>query len=30
VCGELSGRAFCGQAGSREAQIVATGRFDEL
>ena len=28
VCGELSGRAFCGQAGSREAQIVATGRFD--
>ena len=30
VCGELSGRAFCGQAGSRDAQIVATGRFDEL
>ena len=29
VCGELSGRAFCGQAGSRDAQIVATGRFDD-
>ena len=28
VCGEVSGRVFCGQAGDAGAQIVVTGKFD--